>query len=338
MNQKFSIASLILGSALFAVVGCGADATGSAANADELASASHDELTASAARLAGAYHGLGSVRPPSFQGVVFEADGRFFADVDTGIRCVVAPCPSHVRLTGRFTATRYLLRLSAEPGAETEAYHGLYRYELADGKLTLRRADSTWGAWVNELESAGSYCAEPVDCDSQMIARPVCVGTWRCSEARSCAWQCDATGPVAIWPADRTKLVAYSPGGGFTPPPPPGSTCRVGAEKYTLDIASGELSWEVCDFVDWSTPMHSVSGSRVLTAAELAQVDAVMGALTIFTGEVCGADKPLLTIEVTSKSQGTKTFFDDFYSCMDRSRTYVSNIDAVFSALRELTR
>jgi hypothetical protein len=335
MNPKLRIASLVLGPALFALVGCGTEPTG---DGDELASASQDELAASAARLAGAYHGLGAVRPPSFQGLVFEANGRFFADVDTGIRCVRAPCPSHVRLTGRFTATRDLLRLRAEPGAETHAYHGVYRYELADGKLTLRRADSTWGAWVDELESTASYCAEPVDCDGQVIARPLCVGKWSCAEARSCAWQCDASEPVDVWPPDRTKLVAYSPGGGFTPPPAPGSTCRVGAQRYTLDIASGELTWEVCDFVDWSTPMHPVSGSRVLTARERLKVDAAMGAVTVSAGEVCGADKPLLTIEVTSASQGTKTFFDDFYSCMDRSRTYVTNIDAVFSLFRELTR
>lgn len=84
--------------------------------------------------------------------------------------------------------------------------------------------------------------------------------------------------------------------------------------------------------------MHPVSGSRVLTARELAKVDAAMGAVTVSAGELCGADKPLLAIEVTSASQGTKTFFDDFYSCMDFGRTYVTNIDAVFSVLRELTR
>jgi hypothetical protein len=53
--------------------------------------------------------------------------------------------------------------------------------------------------------------------------------------------------------------------------------------------------------------------------------------------EICGADKPMLNIHVTSRSQGTKTYTDSFYSCMDGDRTFVDNIDEVFSAFRTVT-
>src|SRR4051812_27252988 len=42
-------------------------------------------------------------------------------------------------------------------------------------------------------------------------------------------------GGDSIWPADATKLVVESPGGGFTPQPPPGSDCNYGEAHYTLD-------------------------------------------------------------------------------------------------------
>ncbi|GEM_PF-1652916 len=337
MNRRLGFVTTLLGSALLALVGCAADATPGAD--DALASATQEQLAASAARLAGAYRGLGTVRPPSFIGLVLEPDGRFFADVDTGIRCVREPCPSFVRLTGSFAATDDLLRLSPAPGAERAAYHGDYRYEIAGGKLTLRRADSDWGTtWTDALESVHSYCAEAADCDDQSIASPMCYGAWACDVARTCSWRCDVPEPVSVWPADRTKLVAVSAGGGFTPPPPSGSTCAFGAGKYTVDFASGELSWEVCSFVDWGTPMRTVTGSRTLSAHELELIDEAMRAVKVTSGGACGADKPLLTIEVTSASEGTRKFFDDFYACMDPSRTYVSNIDVVFSVLHDLAR
>jgi hypothetical protein len=307
--------------------------------ADEETAATQDELTSNAARLVGAFHDAGgSVRPPTFEGIVFQQSGDFFADVDTGIRCIMAPCPSNVRLTGRFTATRNYLRLLPKAGQQAEGFHGRYRYTLTTtGKLSLSRAGAGWQNWTNKLEKGNSYCAEPTDCNGQSIIHPMCVGSWTCGAQRSCGWQCGVPVPTsAIWPADSKQLVAESPGGGFVPPAPPGSTCGLGKQKYSLDVATRKLSWEQCDWQDNNQPLHLSTGSRLITAAELATVNTAMNDVTLSAGDICGADKPMLSIKVTSPSQGTKTYTDSFYSCMGGDRTYVDNIDGVFGALRDL--
>ncbi len=343
MNLKLGVAALVVGSAfLIAVPGCAADTSdeaGEEGDAEETA-ASQDELTSSAAKLAGAYHGTGiGGRPPTFEGIVFQQNGDFFADVDTGIRCITTPCPSNVRLTGRFTATRNFVRLAPKAGEQAHALHGRYRYTFSkSGNLSLTRSGQAWKSWNNELSKELSYCAEPTDCSGQDLIHPMCVGQWSCGAQRSCAWQCGVFPPPTstIWPADRTTLVANSPGGGFTPPAPPGSTCTIGRQRFTLDIATRELSWEQCDWQPNNQPLHLSTGSRVITTAELATVDVAMNDVKLATEEICGADKPLLSIDVTSASQGTKTYTDSFYSCMGDGRTYVDDIDGVFGALREL--
>ena len=343
MNWKLGVTALLVGSAFLAAVpGCVADASDEAGGDGDLeeTAASQDELNSSAANLVGAYvgHAGASARPPTFEGIVFQQNGDFFADLDTGVRCITAPCPSHVRLTGRFTATRNYVRLLPKAGEQAHEYHGRYRYTRSKaGDLSLTRAGQSWKSWQNDLDKELSYCAEPADCGGQSIIHPMCVGQWTCSEQRSCAWQCGVPTPTnEIWPADRTQLVANSPGGGFTPPAPPGSTCTIGLQKYTLDIATKNLSWEKCDWQANDEPLHLVTGSRVISAAELATVDAAMNEVAIATDEICGADKPFLSIDVTSASQGTKTYTDSFYSCMGGGRTYVDGIDGVFGALREL--
>jgi hypothetical protein len=331
MNFKLLLAGLLSGS-MAAMAGCSADAASQDPADAEEAEASQDELNANASRLVGAYKGQGSVRPPTFQGLVLESNGTFFADVDTGIRCVRAPCPSNVRLTGKFTATKSYLRLSPLPGEEASSFHGRYRYTLAGKRLSLSRTD-LGGAWSNDLEKGASYCATADDCGGQGIIHPMCVGEWTCA-AHACGYKCGVTPTNEIWPPTATQLVAESPGGGFTPPPPPGSTCAIGKQKFTLDVATKKLSWELCDWNAQNQPLHLVTGSKTLTAAQMSRVNAAMNGVTINTQQMCGADKPLLTIKVTSPA-GEKTYTDAFYSCWGDCRTYVNGIDAVFGALRD---
>jgi hypothetical protein len=139
-----------------------------------------------------------------------------------------------------------------------------------------------------------------------------------------------------VFPEDATKLVAESPGGGFTPPPPPGSTCAIGRQKYSLDLASRKLDWEQCEFTGTSQPLHLKTGSRTLTLAELASVTAAANDLKISTRDICGADKPMLKVAVTTPS-GTQTYTDSFYSCMGQG-PFVDDIDAVFSAFRNVAK
>jgi hypothetical protein len=82
--------------------------------------------------------------------------------------------------------------------------------------------------------------------------------------------------PAAVWPADREQLVAETSGDGFGPPPAPGSTCRLGAAKYTLDVETRTLSWSVCEEAAWGMPLHLVDASRMLSESEIDCVDKAM--------------------------------------------------------------
>jgi hypothetical protein len=332
MNWKFAVTALALGCAFVGAPGCSADA---GTDGDEMDDASQDELRVSAARLVGAYQGgtSAAARPPTFDGLVLNADGSFFADVDTGIRCIMAPCPSNVRLTGKFTATKTLLRLLPAKGEQAESFHGTYSYAFTGKKLSLSRSGANWKNWTNDLSQAASYCSEASDCNAQGIIHPMCVGSFSCS-SNACAYKCGVLPVADVYPSDATKVVAHNAGGGFTPPPPAGSNCAVGAATYTLDRATKTVAWEQCELVNWQTPLTMKSGTTILTAKEMASVEAALEGLTISHAQMCGADKPYETITITSGSQGTKKYADSFYSC-DGKGPYVDNIGGVFSAFRD---
>jgi hypothetical protein len=334
MNWKLAFTLVALGCAALAAPGCAADADPiDEADAEEAAT-SQDELNANAKKLVGAYaHSGGSMRPPTFDGLVLSADGSFFADVDTGIRCVRAPCPSHVRLEGKFTATKSYLRLTAKrSGSEGASFYGRYKYTAnKDGDLSLTRAGQDWTGWSNELSKENSYCREPSDCAGQNLIHPMCVGAWQCGNSTSsnvCGWKCGVLPTDDIVPATAKKIVAQSSGGGFTPPPPPGSTCAIGAQKYDLDLTTRKVAYETCKFVDWSTPLTKQTGSKTLTVAQVASIVAAGNAMEITTEDICGADKPMLTVTVDQK-----VYKDSFYACMGNG-TYVDNIGGVFQAFQ----
>lgn len=334
MNFKLAVSALFVASAFAFVPGCAAEAPQDDADAEESA-ATEDELSTNAAKLVGAFHGESSAHPPTFEGLVFKQDGTFFGDVDTGIRCFRAPCPSNAHLEGKFSATKNYLRLSPKSGAATQFY-GRYRYTITGDKLSLSSA--TLGAgWSNTLNKEASYCAQPSDCAAQGLIHPMCVGSFTCgaSKPNVCGYKCGIVLPPAneIWPASATKLVAVNSGGGFRPPPPAGSTCAIGRATYTLDRATRHLAWETCESVDNVTPAHTVTGSTTITVAELAKVNAAMNGVSIATGDICGADKPLYQIKVTTPA-GEKTYTDSFYQCQGGNRTYVDGINEVFTALR----
>lgn len=328
MNFKL-VAALLLGSTV--VAGCATQVEdGSASTQDELVT-----------KLVGAFHGANpSSLPPSFEGIVFQDNGEFFADVDTGIRCITAPCPSHERLVGRYTATSSTLSLtpSGSVSVEGRELYGKYQYKLDGDTLSLTREGSEWKDWSGTLGKALSYCGEVTDCGGQKLIHPECVGEWSCTAARACVYDCSGHAPASIWPLDRKTLVAKSAGGGFVPPAPAGSTCALGAQKYELDVTTNSLSWETCQFVDLHTPLRAVRGAKKLTDAEITAVDRAMGEVSVSTRAICGADKPYLSLSVTTAST-TKTYADSFYSCMaDHSVVYIDNIDEVFEAFQQMTR
>lgn len=339
VNFKLFASAFALGCGLAAAPGCAANTDPSdeadTAGEAERASTSESELHQYAADLAGAFHGdfHAGTQLPAFNGIVFKADGSFFADANTGIVCVTTPCPSQARITGRFFATKsylYLYNVGGELENGVGSLRGWYKYNHYKGhKLSLERP---WkNGWQQSLAPELSYCSAPKDCDAQGLIHIMCVGQWTCGAENTCAYSCGVP-TQEIWPANATKLVANNAGGGFTPPPPPGSNCAIGRAKYSLDVKTNELAWEECSFVDWNTPLTLKTGTKVLSAAEKAKVDAAMGEVSIAQHQVCGADKPFMTLEVTSPA-GTKKYTDSFYSCMGAG-PFVDNIDGVFSTFR----
>lgn len=314
--------------------GCAGDAADEGDS--EEAAATQDELNSNATRLVGAYAiSSESMRPPNFEGIVLQRDGSFFADVDTGIRCVRSPCPSQVRLSGKFTATKNYLRLIPAAG-EQSPHYGRYRYTLStDGLLSLSRPNAGSAGWSNTLDKSPSYCQAAEDCGGQGLVHPMCVGQWTCSEARTCGYQCGGPAMNAIWPDDAKRVVAESSGGGFVQGQPSGSTCAIGAQKFVLDLSSRKLSYSECELVNSQTSLTMVSREKTLTAAQMAKVDAAMDQVTFSTRQNCGADKPLLTITVTSPSQGEKTFKDSFNACTGDG-PFIDHIDEVFEAFYDI--
>jgi hypothetical protein len=151
--------------------------------------------------------------------------------------------------------------------------------------------------------------------------------------------QADTSTPPVIWPADATKLVADDHGDGFSAPPPAGSTCQY-QDRFTLTVADRGFAWHVCEPTVAGmpqSPFHFVDGQRTLTEAELAGVVAALMNLTPAAHLSCGADKPTLTITVTSASAGEREYVDSFYACLMHGN-YVDHIDPVFTALRNLPR
>ncbi len=148
----------------------------------------------------------------------------------------------------------------------------------------------------------------------------------------------EALGPGdVVWSAEVSTLVIASAGGGFLPTPP-NSECTIGSAEYTLRVAELRLDAWVCED-DGGGPLQKTARTRAITATELLELTPSLEKLEIVEEAACGADKPALTLHLTTGA-GTREYRDSFYGCVPDPRPAVdtSALEEVFSRLAELSR
>lgn len=155
------------------------------------------------------------------------------------------------------------------------------------------------------------------------------------ASASGCGGEDEGPGPgETVWTADVKKLVIASAGGGLFPTPP-GSECAAGSSRYELEVTSLHLASVTCE--NDGSALHELARQRTLTAAELGELTPALERLIVVEEQTCGADKPEITLTVTSTS-GTREYRDSFYSCLDDPRPTIASsaLDEVMNRLREL--
>lgn len=184
-SVSFAALALVAAGSL---AGCAADTS---PTDDEGVEESSDELTAGGKALIGSYKDDSG----AFKGLVLTATkvgqrNEFFADVDTGIRCITTPCPSSERIEGTFTAGTKTITLYSTTTVHAKHLLGKYDYVVQGAKLSLSRK-----GFAQSLEKVGSYCAESSDCYAQDIIHPMCMGGFTCTPQNTCSWKCGAWPP-----------------------------------------------------------------------------------------------------------------------------------------------
>lgn len=139
-----------------------------------------------------------------------------------------------------------------------------------------------------------------------------------------------------VWNSSVQTLVVENHGGGFTPQPPPGSTCLVGAKKFTLTVATSALAWMRCVGGSGS-PYTQSSGGRTLSGDEMKSLDPVLGALQVVKPDgACITDSPLLTVTVTTPV-ATQDYVDSGSQCTTSGKPLLTR-DAIQGALDQLNQ
>lgn len=186
------IASLVIVASL-GLIACGSEG-GSADDATEIET--EGELSTASRQVAGAYVDDGRGTTDGIGTLVLKTDGTFFSDVDTGVRCVRAPCPgSSARVEGTYSASSKTVTLrSTSSSAEAQAVVGRYAYKKSGSALELTHAPQTAGSTLKFM-TVPSYCTSPDDCKHQNMLVPACTTTvsFLCSSTggHSCTPRCD---------------------------------------------------------------------------------------------------------------------------------------------------
>ena len=127
------------------------------------------------------------------------------------------------------------------------------------------------------------------------------------------------------------------------PPVLPDSECDPStyADTYTLNVPERSFTFSKCDMEQEMDLLKGVvvSGDRAVSADQVQGVLVALGELQEGSENGCGADKPLLTLDIDTPAK-LYQYVDSFYSCQPApdGRTFVKNIDAVSDALLKLAQ
>lgn len=141
----------------------------------------------------------------------------------------------------------------------------------------------------------------------------------------------------SVWSSCVTVLTADDEGGGFVPTPPPGSTCASGAAHYEYDVDAAAIHWSRCrQGATAKDPYTTVSGVYGVSASDAKAIASAAANVRVSSLQSCGADKPLLTLSVTTPA-GEQTYEDEFYAC-NTNKVAVSNLDELLATFDKLTQ
>jgi len=181
MRISTCLSVVLMSAMLGGCVGAGADESDlEGSDSEEIASSQWSQFV-------GAWTGTGAIRGIVFTRTPERSGHHFFADVDTGIRCITQPCPSEARLEGRFSAGSVYLTLShpSRPSTQTAQFYGRFQYRLQGDRLTLLRSGQVFA----QLSRVSSYCGSAEDCPEQGLPILRCWGGFSC-EANVCHYRC----------------------------------------------------------------------------------------------------------------------------------------------------
>ena len=134
----------LLGLAALALLSAGSIGCAAETNPDDADSVDESEgaLSAAGKALIGSYKDdSGAFKTLELTAIKVGGRNKFSAEVDTGIRCIVAPCPSGEHIEGTFTAGSKTITLySTTASAHSTHLLGKYDYLVQGDKFSLSRS------------------------------------------------------------------------------------------------------------------------------------------------------------------------------------------------------
>jgi hypothetical protein len=128
-------------------------------------------------------------------------------------------------------------------------------------------------------------------------------------------------------PEDATRVVIHSQGG-LAPLPPEGSTCMTVDETFTVDLATGAITYHVCSTAAGNSPYAFADGQLSPTADDTATIRQLIADLPT-TIPACGGDIHNSLTVITPG--GTSTYED--LECMQSLTMLIEQLESLFDQL-----